>query len=60
RDGAATLEDLGSKNGTWRNDQRVETAIDLHDGDAIRLGSLTVVFRSSPQPLTESIADLEP
>ena len=59
RDGGATLEDLGSKNGTWRNDERVEKAADLRDGDAIRLGSLTVVFRSSPSTVTESLADLE-
>lgn len=60
RGGAATLEDLASKNGTWRNDERVESAVDLRDGDAIRLGSLTVVFRSGPQPLTESLAGPEP
>lgn len=60
RDGGATLEDLGSKNGTWRNDERVRDPVDLRDGDAIRLGALTVVFRSGPPLLTESIADLEP
>ncbi|HEY0592576.1 MAG TPA: FHA domain-containing protein [Thermoanaerobaculia bacterium] len=60
RDGGATLDDLGRKNGTWRNEERVESAVDLRDGDAIRLGSLTVVFRSRPQPLTESLADLAP
>ena len=43
----ATLEDLGSKNGTWQNDLRVRGAVVLQDGDRIRVGGTTLVYRSS-------------
>lgn len=36
------LEDLGSKNGTFRADQRVTTSIPLADGDIVRVGSLAL------------------
>jgi DNA-binding winged helix-turn-helix (wHTH) protein len=44
-EGRATLEDLGSKNGTWIGDERVTSRRPLADGDRIRLGELVVVFR---------------
>ncbi|MFI5197474.1 MAG: FHA domain-containing protein [Thermoanaerobaculia bacterium] len=50
----ATLEDLGSKNGTWLRGQRVERRVDLADGDEIRLGSVPLVFRAAPAPSTET------
>ena len=56
-DRLSTLEDLGSKNGTWRNDERVEGVVELRDGDAIRLGALSLTFRSSPWPATESLVE---
>ena len=34
-----TVEDLGSKNGTWLNDERVSDRRVLNDGDVVRLGS---------------------
>ena len=40
------LEDFGSKNGTFRGDERVTTPIALADGDAIRIGSLLVTFHT--------------
>ena len=45
RDGRALLEDLGSKNGTWRNDERIATAVELIDGDSIRIGIVRLTFR---------------
>jgi len=42
----ATLEDLGSKNGTYVAGERVTTARRLTDGDQIRLGSVVVTFQS--------------
>lgn len=48
RDGRALLEDLGSKNGTWRNDERIATAVELSDGDSIRIGIVRLTFRSKP------------
>ena len=41
----ATLEDLGSKNGTYLREQKVTTATPLADGDLFRLGRLVLEFR---------------
>jgi DNA-binding winged helix-turn-helix (wHTH) protein len=46
--GEAVLEDLGSKNGTYVGDRRVEGPTALADGDEIRLGSVVFVFRARP------------
>lgn len=43
----ATIEDLGSKNGTFVNDERVTAPVALRDRDVIRIGSVVVVFRDS-------------
>jgi DNA-binding winged helix-turn-helix (wHTH) protein len=48
--GQATLEDLGSKNGTFIGDRRLSTATALADGDTIRVGSVTLTFRSISTP----------
>ena len=42
---AATVEDLGSKNGTFVSDRRVESPTALADGDVIRVGSVPVTFK---------------
>ena len=41
----AELEDVASKNGTFRAGERVTTPVPLADGDAIRVGSLILTFR---------------
>lgn len=38
--GTFVIQDLGSANGTYVNEQRIEAAQILHDGDVIRLGSI--------------------
>lgn len=43
---SAVLEDLGSKNGTWIAGQRVGAPTPLDDGDSVRIGLVTLVFRS--------------
>jgi DNA-binding winged helix-turn-helix (wHTH) protein len=43
--GTATVEDLGSKNGTFVSERRVDSATPLADGDVIRVGSLPVTFK---------------
>lgn len=40
------LEDFGSKNGTFRGNERVTAPIRLADGDAIRIGSFVVTFHA--------------
>ena len=43
--GDATLEDLGSKNGTYVAGERVTNPRRLRDGDQIRVGSVVVTFQ---------------
>ena len=54
----ATIEDLGSKNGTFVGDQRVDGSRSLGDGDIIGVGSvkLTVKVLQTPSS-TETIPD---
>lgn len=55
--GRATLEDLGSKNGTYVADERVTVPIALHDGDEIRVGDFSLVFREvDAQPTVTHLA----
>ena len=42
----ACLEDLGSKNGTWRLGRRIVSSETLSDGDEIRIGPAVLVFRA--------------
>lgn len=51
----ATLEDLGSKNGTWLRERRLEAPAVLRDGDRFRLGTLLLIFRNSaPEETTRT------
>ena len=47
-----TVEDLGSKNGTYVNDRRIDAAAPIADGDQIRIGSLLFTFRMSQSSTT--------
>ena len=49
-DDSATLEDLGSKNGTHVGDRTIEAPVPLADGDAIRVGSVSLTLRIYPMP----------
>src|SRR5215831_1872421 len=48
--------DLGSRNGTYRNNRRVQQPARLRDGDSIRVGSTQLVFRQAggAEPLSTS------
>jgi DNA-binding winged helix-turn-helix (wHTH) protein len=48
------LEDLGSRNGTFVGDRKVEGPVRLRDRDEIRLGSITMTFRMWAVTETES------
>jgi pSer/pThr/pTyr-binding forkhead associated (FHA) protein len=41
----AVLEDLGSKNGTWRGEARVADPTPLVDGDELRVGAARLTYR---------------
>jgi DNA-binding winged helix-turn-helix (wHTH) protein len=41
----ATVEDLGSKNGTYVRGERIASSARLSDGDAIRVGPVLLTFR---------------
>jgi DNA-binding winged helix-turn-helix (wHTH) protein len=43
--GRFTLEDLGSKNGTYLREKRLSPSGELVDGDEFRLGQTLVIFR---------------
>ena len=52
-EGEAVLEDLGSKNGTFVNGERVSTVARLKDGDEVQIGSVVSRFRmTSPKGAT--------
>jgi DNA-binding winged helix-turn-helix (wHTH) protein len=54
--GEATLEDLGSKNGTHLNGSRITTPSRLADGNEIRLGAVVMTFRvASPTTPTATV-----
>lgn len=46
--GRFTLEDLGSKNGTFLGDERLRAPVELADGDVVRFGHTAVVFCIPP------------
>jgi DNA-binding winged helix-turn-helix (wHTH) protein len=50
----ALIEDLGSRNGTFVQGERVEARRPLHDRDEIRLGSVVLTFRILTSNATES------
>ena len=48
----ATVEDLGSKNGTFLRGERVVGAAELADGDEIAIGSVVLLFRAAGSDAT--------
>jgi len=54
----ATIEDLGSKNGTFVGDERVIGTAPLHDGDLVRFGSAAMALRAQ-RDLTATLTELE-
>lgn len=47
----ATLEDLGSRNGTFLNGEKIEAPVTLSDGDVVSLGGERMVFRAGARGL---------
>jgi pSer/pThr/pTyr-binding forkhead associated (FHA) protein len=45
RDGSWYVEDLGSTNGTYLNDRRVQSPVEVHAGDVVRVGKTVLELR---------------
>jgi pSer/pThr/pTyr-binding forkhead associated (FHA) protein len=54
-DGAFTLSDLGSRNGTFVNEVRVTESRKLQHGDLIKMGHCAITFRVKEAETTQSI-----
>jgi pSer/pThr/pTyr-binding forkhead associated (FHA) protein len=54
--GVFVLHDLGSTNGTWFGEQRVDQVI-LQDGDEFKIGDATIIFKSGFQEEALTLAD---
>jgi DNA-binding winged helix-turn-helix (wHTH) protein len=53
----ATLDDLGSKNGTTLAEKPVTTSVALHDGDRIQIGPILIVYHAAASGMsTETIS----
>jgi pSer/pThr/pTyr-binding forkhead associated (FHA) protein len=50
KDGLFVLEDVGSRNGTFVNDQRIEGRVELHHDDSLQFGSTTARFLAPAAP----------
>ncbi len=57
----ATIEDLGSKNGTWVGKAAVTGPMPVKDGQEVRLGSVVAVLRfEASAPSTETVGGRTP
>ena len=54
--GIYVLRDLGSTNGTWQGEERVDQLI-LQDGDELRIGEATLVYKSGFQEEALTLAE---
>lgn len=54
--GLATLEDLGSKNGTFVNGIRLSAPVALRDGDELRVGSIPMTLKIHAKPASTETA----
>lgn len=50
-DGAFTVSDVGSLNGTYVNRERIESGIPLGNGDEVQIGKYRLVFFASQRPV---------
>jgi len=54
--GLATLEDLGSKNGTFVNGVRLGSPVALRDGDELRIGNVPMTLKVYSKPSSTETA----
>jgi DNA-binding winged helix-turn-helix (wHTH) protein len=51
----ATLEDLGSKNGTRIADRAITGRVSLHDGDQLHVGPVLIIYHTSASGISTEI-----
>ena len=51
------VEDLGSRNGTYVNGERIEARVPLHDGDKLRIGREIIVILGGGDATSEDVGD---
>ncbi|MGB7537551.1 MAG: FHA domain-containing protein [Anaerolineales bacterium] len=56
KDRKTVLEDAGSTNGTFLNDEQIREPVELADGDRISIGDVTFVFHDPETTLRDSSA----
>lgn len=52
----AEIEDLGSKNGTWRGGERLAARTPLADGDELKVGAVHLTYRGPAESCAEDTA----
>ena len=57
-DGVLTIEDAGSTNGTYVNDERITEPRRLYPGDTVRVGATTLQVASPPRPVGDDQATM--
>lgn len=59
KDGSLTLRDLDSRNGTFRNEERVEGEVEIEPGDRIAVGPIifTVQINGEPDHIEPPLMD---
>src|SRR4051794_29513197 len=58
--GSLAIEDLGSTNGTFVNDQRISVVTVLNDGDTVRLGNTVWAIKSTAPAGATSVGQAQP
>jgi RND superfamily putative drug exporter len=58
--GTPMIEDLGSSNGTFVNDRRIDGPTALHPGDTIRIGTTTLTVEREPDPGATALRSVDP
>jgi pSer/pThr/pTyr-binding forkhead associated (FHA) protein len=54
------VDELGSTNGTFRNNERVVVSLDLRDGDSLKVGDVNFIFHDPDTTTRENpVPDLE-
>jgi len=57
---APMIEDLGSSNGTFVNDRRIDAPTALHPGDTITMGNMTLTVERAADPEATVVRSVDP